>query len=87
MLQSSSSGFKSSTFEPFTIPLPDLRTNPFQEEGNVEGMGDIDRVIEEIVKLMEQYENEEFGFYEEPVTSKIAHNRPERKPIWTPTWN
>ena len=50
-------------------------------------MGDIDRVIEEIVKLMEQSENKELGFYEEPVTSKLARNWPERKPIWTTMWN
>ena len=65
----------------FTIQLLDLTRNPFQEKGNDESMGDIERVIEEIVKLMEQSDYEELGFYEEPVTSKLARNRPERKPI------
>ena len=36
---------------------------------------------------MEQSENKELGFYEEPVTSKLACNWPERKPIWTTMWN
>ena len=65
----------------FTIPFLDFRTNPFQEERNDEGVGDIERLIEEIVKLMEKSENEELGFYEEHVMSKLARNRPERKPI------
>ena len=39
-----------------------------------ESMGDIDRVIEEIVNLMEQSEDEELGFNQEPVTSKLARN-------------
>ena len=47
----------------------------------IEAMGDIDRVIEDVIKLMEQSKNEELGFYEEPVTSKLPRNRPERKPI------
>ena len=46
----------------FTMPLLDLRTNPFQEEGNVEVKmeieGVIDRVIEEVIKLMEQSDEE-----------------------------
>ena len=46
----------------FTLPLLDLRTNPFQEEKNDESIGDIDRVIEQIVKLMEQSKDEELGF-------------------------
>ena len=58
----------------FTIQLLDLRRNPFQEKGNDESMGDIDRVIEEIVNLMEQSEDEELGFNQEPVTSKLARN-------------
>ena len=37
----------------FTIPLLDLRTNPFQEEGNDESIGEIDRVIGEVNKLIE----------------------------------
>ena len=71
----------------FTMPLLDLRTNPFQEEGNDERKVDIERVIDEILKMMQASVEGEFGFYEEPVTSKIARNRPERKPIWTTTWN
>ena len=69
------------------MPPLDLRTNPFQEEGNDERKVDIERVIDEILKMMQASVEGEFGFYEEPVTSKIARNRPERKPIWTTTWN
>ena len=69
------------------MPPLDLRTNPFQEEGNDERKVEIERVIDEFVKIMQASVGREFGFYEEPVTSKIAHNRPERKPIWTTTWN
>ena len=39
------------------------------------------RVTEEIIKSMEQSEDEELGFNQEPVTSKLARNRLERKPI------
>ena len=69
------------------MPPPDLRTNPFQEEGNDERKVEIERVIDDILKIMQAFVEGEFGFYEEPVTSKIAHTRPERKPIWTTTWN
>ena len=48
---------------------------------------EIERVIDDILKIMQASVEGEFGFYEEPVTSKIARNRPERKPIWTTTWN
>ena len=69
------------------MPPLDLRTNPFQEEGNDERKVEIERVIDEFVKIMQASAGREFGFYEEPVTSKIARNRPERKLIWTTTWN
>ena len=39
------------------------------------------RVTEEIIKSMEQSEDEELGFNQELVTSKLARNRLERKPI------
>ena len=71
----------------FTMPPLDLRTNPFQEEGNDERKVEIERVIDEVLKMMLASVGGEFDFYEEPVTSKIARNRPERKPIWTTTWN
>ena len=48
---------------------------------------EIERVIDEVLKMMLASVGGEFDFYEEPVTSKIARNRPERKPIWTTTWN
>ena len=48
---------------------------------------EIERVIDEVLKMMLASLGGEFDFYEEPVTSKIARNRPERKPIWTTTWN
>ena len=48
---------------------------------------EIERVIDEFVKIMQASVGGEFGFNEEPVTSKIARNRPERKPIWTTTSN
>ena len=44
---------------------------------------EIERVIDEFVKIMQASVGGEFGFYKEPVTSKIARTRPERKPIWT----
>ena len=71
----------------FTMPLLDLRTNPFQEEGNDERKVEIERVIDETLKIMQASVEGEFGFYKEPVTSKLARNRPERKPIWTTMWN
>ena len=46
----------------FTFPLLDLRTNPFQEEGNDEDKVKIDRIVEEIIKLMEKSEDKELGF-------------------------
>ena len=70
-----------------TMPLLDLRTNPFQEEGNDERKVEIERVMDETLKNMQASTEGEFGFYKEPVTSKIACTRPERKPIWTTTWN
>ena len=48
---------------------------------------EIERVIDEVLKMMLASVGGEFDFYEESVTSKIARNRPERKPIWTTTWN
>ena len=48
---------------------------------------EIERVINDILKIMQASVEGEFGFYEEPVTSKIARIRPERKPIWTIMWN
>ena len=54
----------------------------FGDERKVE----IERVIDEFVKIMQASVGREFGFYEEPVTSKIARARPERKPIRTTTW-
>ena len=69
------------------MPPLDLRTNPFQEEGNDERKVEIEHVIDEVLKMMLASVGGEFDFYEEPVTSKIARNRPERKPIWTTTWN
>ena len=69
------------------MPPLDLRTNPFQEEGNDERKVEIERVIDEVLKMMLASVGGEFDFYEESVTSKIARNRPERKPIWTTTWN
>ena len=44
---------------------------------------EIERVIDEILKIMQASIEWEFGFYKEPVTSKIARTQPERKPIWT----
>ena len=71
-----------------TMPLLDLRTNPFQEEGNDESMREIDRLIEEVIKLMEQVDEEKLGFSTSLfVASKLARNRPKRKPIWTTMWN
>ena len=69
------------------MPLLDLRTNPFQEEGNDERKVEIERVIDAIVKIMQASIEGEFGFYKESVTSKLARNRPERKPIWTTMWH
>ena len=60
-----------------------MSSNNTYDERKVE----IERVIDEFVKIMQASVEGEFGFYEEPVTSKIARNRPERKPIWTTTWN
>ena len=65
------------------MPLLDLRTNPFQEEGNDERKVEIERVMDEILKIMQASIEGEFGFYKESVTSKLACNRPERKLIWT----
>ena len=48
---------------------------------------EIEHVIDEVLKMRLASVGGEFDFYEEPVTSKIARNRPERKPIWTTTWN
>ena len=48
---------------------------------------EIERVIDEVLKMMLTSVGGEFDFYEEPVTSKIARIRPERKPIWTIMWN
>ena len=48
---------------------------------------EIDCVIDEILKIMQASIEEELDFYEEPVTSKLARNRPERKPIWTTMWS
>ena len=60
----------------------DLRTNPFQEEGNDVIMSEQDQVIEEIISLMQEVQNEEFGWRKDwPVTTKIVRIRPERKPI------
>ena len=61
----------------FTSLPYDADTRPHNDEDKVK----IDRVIEEIVKLIEQPKDEELGFNQEPVTSKFARNRPERKPI------
>ena len=55
----------------------DKSVNATNDERKVE----IERVIDEFVKIMQASIGREFGFYEEPVTSKIARNRPERKPI------
>ena len=44
-----------------TMPLLALRTNPFQEGGNDESMREIDRLIEEVIKLMEQSDEEKLG--------------------------
>ena len=60
------------------MPLLDLRTNPFQEEGNDERKVEIERVIDEILKIMQASVEGEFGFYKEPNTSKISRTRPER---------
>ena len=60
----------------------DLRTNPFQEEGNDVIMSELDQVIEEIISLMQEVQNEELGWRKDwPVTMKIVQIRPERKPI------
>ena len=47
---------------------------------------EIERIMDEILKTMQVSVEGEFGFYEEPVTSKIARAQPERKPIRTTTW-
>ena len=60
-----------------------MRINPFQEEGNDERKVEIERVNDEILKIMQASVVGEFGFYKESVTSKLASNRPKRKPIWT----
>ena len=60
----------------------DLRTNPFQEEGNDVIMSELDQVIEEIISLMQEVQNEELGWRKDwPVTMKKVQIRPERKPI------
>ena len=71
----------------FTMPPLDLRTNPFQEEGNDERKVEIERVNDGILKIMQASVEGDFDFYKEPVTLKIACTRPERKPIWTTMWN
>ena len=51
-------------------------------------MREIDRLIEEVIKLMEQVDEEKLGFSTSLfVASKLARNRPKRKPIWTTMWN
>ena len=45
------------------MPLLDLRTNPFQEEGNDERKVEIEHVIDEILKIMQASVEGEFGFY------------------------
>ena len=45
------------------MPLLDLRTNPFQEEGYDERKVEIERVIDEILKIMQASVEGEFGFY------------------------
>ena len=51
-------------------------------------MREIDRLIEEVIKLMEQVDEEKLGFSTSLfVASKVARNRPKRKPIWTTMWN
>ena len=45
-------------------------------------MGEIDQVIEEVIKFMEQSDEDKLGFSKSLfVASKLALNRPERKPI------
>ena len=66
----------------FPMPVLDLRKNPFQEEGNDEGKVEIERVIDEILKIMKASAEEELGFNKTwPFVSKLARNRPERKLI------
>ena len=70
------------TSSSFTIPLLDLRTNPFQEEMNDKSIGNIDRVIENIIKLKEQFDKDELGFSKRLfVALKLEQNQLERKPI------
>ena len=60
----------------------DLRTNPFQEEGNDVIMSELDQVIEEIISLMQEVQNEELGWRKDwLIMPKIVRIRPERKPL------
>ena len=87
MLWISISSVNSSNFEFFYYTVAGFEDRSLQEERHDKSIGKMDRVIENIIKLKEQFDKDELGFSKRLfVALKLEQNQLERKPIWATTW-